>query len=253
MKIVLTETQIRRIIAEDAAKLGYVGDSAEYKAQLNSRIQSGSFDSETFKKFSSMFNRSGSLDNGMASVQNMSGNQVAQQVKTRIMKDLGWTEYQAAALLGIIQCESGFKVAAVNQREKAGTYTGSAANGTGYGAGLIQWSLGRKTSALKMLQHYNAMHKISSRPNSVEECTLDDQITMIELELTSGNLNNLVKQTKDVREALKVLYTYYVGGWNPNASQIPSDAQTAQIANKYARINGGDGFGKRLSAAQNFC
>lgn len=250
MKIILTETQIKKIIAEDAAKLGYVGDSAEYKAQLANRAQLGSFNPGAFNKLFSISNNN--MGNGNT-VQNMSKNEVAQQIRTRIMQDLGWKDYQAAALLGIIQCESGFKVAAVNQREKAGTYAGSSANGSGYGAGLIQWSSKRKQTALQMLQQYNASHRIPSRPNSIEECTLDDQITMIELELTSGNLNNLVKQTKNLQEALKVLYTYYVGGWNPNANQIPSDSQTYALANKYNAINGGDGFGKRLSAAQNFC
>ena len=53
------------------------------------------------------------------------------------MDRLQLTREQAAGIMGVIQAESNGDPAAYNKKEKAGKYKGSAANGAGYGAGIL--------------------------------------------------------------------------------------------------------------------
>lgn len=88
-------------------------------------------------------------------------------IRDRLMKELGWEDYMAAALIGCIYGESGgWKPWAVNIGEKAGTLTKSSAcylnsndlydGAYSYGAGLIQWShWDRKLKAVTIVADKN--------------------------------------------------------------------------------------------------
>lgn len=225
-------------------------------------------------------------------------------IRDRLMRELGWKEYMAAALIGCIYGESGgWKPWAVNVGEKAGTLTNSSACYKGprlkpsdmydgaysYGAGLIQWShWNRKLKAVTIVASKNdgnvhgmepsaflkaidgigtrnCIHPYSWQKSSkkvdykggIENLSLDEQFTIIIGELTTSYscVNKSMKTTKNLQEALAVVYCDYIGGYSGRV-RIPSPADVWNKVKKYMNANSSrttkSHYERRLGYAKNF-
>jgi len=89
-----------------------------------------------------------SLDNG-------------KKVISLLTQRLNLTAQQAAGIAGVIMSESRLNPANFNRAEKAGKLKSSKANGPGYGAGLLQWSMGRKDDALALIGKNSPIETLS--------------------------------------------------------------------------------------------
>lgn len=99
----------------------------------------------------------------------------ARIIYTFLTQQLGLTSPGAVAAVANMMQESGLNPGAYNKGEKSGTYRGSSANGGGYGAGIIQWSLDWKWK----IEEYAG--------RKVEECTLNEQLNFLAMDF-SGDM-----------------------------------------------------------------
>ncbi len=87
------------------------------------------------------------------------------------------------AIANILQ-ESGLNPGAYNKAEQSNTYKGSSANGSGYGAGIIQWSNAWKTSVERQINM------------KIEQAPLNVQLALLAQDLMQGILNSRYKYFK---------------------------------------------------------
>lgn len=164
------------------------------------------------------------------------------KVINSLIDRLGMTREQAAGVAGVIMAESGLNPASYNKAEKAGTLKGSKANGAGYGAGMLQWSMGRKDAVLKLI----------GKNKPIEELSIDDQIDMLIGELQGPYKNTLegILQCKTPSEAAATMYCHNVGGLSSSrlpATQAEIDAMNKRYS-KFAKnqINKGMDYAEEL-------
>lgn len=137
---------------------------------------------------------------------------------------LGITREQAAGILGNLYHESaGLNPAAYNKLEKAGIHPNSKANGAGYGAGIVQWSLDRKP---RILDYINK--KYNKNYTSIEESLLEEQLDALVYEMQSfyGNVITALKKTTTSDEAADVIADKFEGihdGTLPTRKQYAKD------------------------------
>lgn len=141
------------------------------------------------------------------STKRASGNSNSAIIMNTLMDRLQLTREQAAGIMGVIQAESHGDPAIFNKAEKAGTHKGSSANGAGYGVGIIQWSLGRKKTALKLIGKENSR---------IEDLSLEDQIEMMikELEGPYKHALNGIRKCTNARDAAATFYCHNVAGYS---------------------------------------
>lgn len=144
-----------------------------------------------------------------------------------IMKFLtgkGLSAEQAAGMVGCFYAESNCNPKAFNAQEKAGRFKGSSANGAGYGAGIAQWSKGRKQS----------LKNLMSRTDSIENWDLNTQLDAVWKEITLGEKSRflaVLKGKHSVWDATDVALRGYENGGN---GELASEAQI----NKYRWCHG---------------
>ena len=178
------------------------------------------------------------------STKRASGNSNSAIIINTLMDRLQLTREQAAGIMGVIQVESNGDPAAYNKKEKAGKYKGSAANGAGYGAGILQWSLGRKQSALKL---------IGKQGSIIENLSLEDQIEMLARELEGPYKNTLngLRQCKTAKEAAATMYCHNVGEWS-SSSAPATQAEIDKMNRKYGRVGSSTQVTKGMNYAEQF-
>ncbi len=147
-----------------------------------------------------------------------------------LMNRLGLSNYQAAGIAGVIMSESGFNHSIFNKAEKEGKLPSSKANGAGYGAGYLQWSMGRKNQALKL---------IGKEGSRIEDLSPEDQVEIIIKELEGPYKNTLegIRKSKTAREAAATMYCHNVAGYS--ASKNPAtQSEIDKINSRYSRFTG---------------
>lgn len=147
-----------------------------------------------------------------------------------IMQRLQLTPEQAAGIAGVIMSESGLNPKSYNKAEKSGNLKGSSANGKGYGAGLLQWSKGRKNQALRLIGKENY---------KIEDLSLEDQLEIIARELEGPYKNTLegIRKCKTASEAAATMYCHNVGSFSN--SNLPASQQEIDKVNKmYSKFTG---------------
>lgn len=241
-------------------------------------------------------------DNPLIKITN--GNDLAQsmEIRDRLMKELGWKDYMAAALIGCVYGEAGgFKPWMVNVGEKSGSLRSSRAcynkpgssepyNGAySYGAGIIQFTFwNRKLRAAQIVAAKNGglIHgmkpeeflmaidgpgkRTCTKPSAwqkaakvdykggIENLTLDEQFDVLIGELINNYpaINKSVKMSKNLQEALAVIYCGYIGGFS-NKVEIPTPTMVQKKVTAYMRANPRskeqDHYMRRLGYAKNFC
>lgn len=110
-------------------------------------------------------------------------------------------DFQAAGFAGCFMEESGCDPGAYNAAEKSGRFKGSSANGSGYGAGLAQWSNAWKRQIQR--QFHN------SRP--IENWSLDQQIAIV-TQGCSESFINLLRKTTSVGQSTDIVLRGYENG-----------------------------------------
>lgn len=165
-----------------------------------------------------------------------------QMVVDSLMSRLNMTKEQATGVAGVIMAESGLNPASYNKAEKAGKLKSSKANGPGYGAGMLQWSMDRKKEALKLI----------GKNKPIEELSIGDQIDMLIGELQGPYKNTLegILQCKTPSEAAATMYCHNVGGFSRSrlpATQTEIDAMNRKYS-KFAnnQINKGMDYAEKL-------
>lgn len=119
----------------------------------------------------------------------------------KLMSDLGLTDYQAAGFAGCFMAESGCNPGSYNKAEKSGTFSGSSANGSGYGAGLAQWSNSWKTSIQKQFNRYTP----------IESWTLNQQIEIVTKGCASSFIA-MIKRCSSVSQSTDIVLRGYENG-----------------------------------------
>lgn len=162
-------------------------------------------------------------------------------IMNTLMSRLDLTRDQAAGIMGVIMAESNGNPAAFNKKEKAGTYKGSAANGSGYGAGILQWSMGRKQQALKLI----------GKTQPIETLSLEDQLEMLikEFETTYKHSLNGIRQSKTAEEAAATMYCHNVGGFS--SSDLPAtQAEVDKLNRRYGKVGSSTQVNKAINYAR---
>ena len=181
--------------------------------------------------------------------------------------NLGWTDYQCAALVGCMIAESNINPSAINKGEKNGTLKSSGANNEGkpygdkhcpwsYGAGIIQWTYtNRKENALMLglgIQKDKAVTIIKG--SGIEALPLDHQLKMVCAEITKGNYKDnfkiVIEKCENLKEAVAAVYCRYLGGYSSKTT-IPTDSDISRLDKNYniANQNSVSGFYIRLKYA----
>ena len=122
-------------------------------------------------------------------------------ITKKIMDTWHLKDFQAAGFAGCFMEESGCDPGAYNAAEKSGRFKGSSANGSGYGAGLAQWSNAWKRQIQR--QFHN------SRP--IENWSLDQQIAII-TQGCSESFINLLRKTTSVGQSTDIVLRGYENG-----------------------------------------
>lgn len=144
-----------------------------------------------------------------------------------LISNLHLTPEQAAGIVGCWMAESRCDPHAFNKQEKAGTFKGSSANGGGYGAGLAQWSHGRKQD----------LQKLIGRKDPIESWDLNTQLAAACLEMTKGcksKFPDTLRQARDVLTATDLALRGYENGGNGSLASIAA-------INKYTWCGGHSG------------
>lgn len=118
-----------------------------------------------------------------------------------LMQKMGLKDFQAAGFPGCFMAESRCNPAAYNKAEKAGRFKGSSANGSGYGAGLAQWSNAWKYSIQKMFGKYSP----------IETWTLDQQIQIV-LRTCKPTFINMLRGCTSAAQATDLVLRGYENG-----------------------------------------
>lgn len=105
-------------------------------------------------------------------------------------------DFQAAGFAGCFMEESGCDPGAYNAAEKSGRFKGSSANGSGYGAGLAQWSNAWKRQIQRQFHNF--------RP--IENWSLDQQIDIV----TQGCSESFINLLRKLHQLDNQLILYYV-------------------------------------------
>ena len=122
-------------------------------------------------------------------------------ITKKIMDTWHLKDFQAAGFAGCFMEESGCDPGAYNAAEKSGRFKGSSANGSGYGAGLAQWSNAWKRQIQR--QFHN------SRP--IENWSLDQQIAIV-TQWCSESFINLLRKTTSVVQSTDIVLRGYENG-----------------------------------------
>ena len=122
-------------------------------------------------------------------------------ITKKIMDTWHLKDFQAAGFAGCFMEESGCDPGAYNAAEKSGRFKGSSANGSGYGAGLAQWSNAWKRQIQR--QFHN------SRP--IENWSLDQQIAIV-TQGCSKSFINLLRKTTSVGQSTDIVLRGYENG-----------------------------------------
>ena len=122
-------------------------------------------------------------------------------ITKKIMETWHLKDFQAAGFAGCFMEESGCDPGAYNAAEKSGRFKGSSANGSGYGAGLAQWSNEWKRQIQR--QFHN------SRP--IENWSLDQQIAIV-TQGCSESFINLLRKTTSVGQSTDIVLRGYENG-----------------------------------------
>lgn len=122
-------------------------------------------------------------------------------ITKKIMDTWHLKDFQAAGFAGCFMEESGCDPGAYNAAEKSGRFKGSSANGSGYGAGLAQWSNEWKRQIQR--QFHN------SRP--IENWSLDQQIAIV-TQGCSESFINLLRKTTSVGQSTDIVLRGYENG-----------------------------------------
>ena len=122
-------------------------------------------------------------------------------ITKKIMDTWHLKDFQAAGFAGCFMEESGCDPGAYNAAEKSGRFKGSSANGSGYGAGLAQWSNAWKRQIQR--QFHN------SRP--IENWSLDQQIAIV-TQGCSESFINLLRKTTSVGQSTDIVLRGYENG-----------------------------------------
>ena len=118
-----------------------------------------------------------------------------------LMQQMGLKDFQAAGFPGCFMAESRCNPAAYNKAEKSGSFKGSSANGSGYGAGLAQWSNAWKYSIQKMFNRYSP----------IESWTLDQQIQIV-LKTCKPTFINMIRNCTSAAQATDLVLRGYENG-----------------------------------------
>lgn len=110
-------------------------------------------------------------------------------------------DFQAAGFAGCFMEESGCDPGAYNAAEKSGRFKGSSANGSGYGAGLAQWSNAWKRQIQRQFHNF--------RP--IENWSLDQQIDIV-TQGCSESFINLLRKTTSVGQSTDIVLRGYENG-----------------------------------------
>lgn len=253
-----------------------------------------------------MSNMSNYPDNPVIKVKNENDYRQSMAIRDRLMRELGWKDYMAAALIGCVYGEAGgFRPWMVNVGEKSGSLKSSSACYKGprtsskelehydaaysYGAGIIQFTFwDRKLRAATIVAKKNGgkVHGMApeqflmaidepgrrtcinpspwqkatkvSYPGGIENLTLDEQFDILIGEIKEVNpaINESVKRSTNLQEALAVIYCNYIGGTYRKV-EIPSPEKVQRKVYAYMRANPNssekDHYMKRLGYAKNFC
>ena len=122
-------------------------------------------------------------------------------ITKKIMAAWNLKDYQAAGFAGCFMEESGCDPGAYNAAEKSGRFKGSSANGSGYGAGLAQWSNAWKRQIQRQFNN--------SRP--IENWTLDQQIAIV-TQGCSQSFINLLRKCSSVGQSTDIVLRGYENG-----------------------------------------
>ena len=181
--------------------------------------------------------------------------------------NIGWDDYQCAALVACMTAESLVNPYAINKGEKNGTLKSSGAcnkntaYGTktspwAYGAGIIQWTFtDRKESALMLglgIQKDKAIAMIKS--SGIESLPLETQLKMVIAEITKGTYKNnfavVMKKCETLKDAVAAVYCRYLGGYSTKTT-VPTNSDIKRLDKAYDAANSKaiSGFGTRLKYA----
>lgn len=122
-------------------------------------------------------------------------------ITKKIMDTWHLKDFQAAGFAGCFMEESGCDPGAYNAAEKSGRFKGSSANGSGYGAGLAQWSNAWKRQIQRQFNN--------SRP--IENWSLDQQIAIV-TQGCSESFINLLRKTTSVGQSTDIVLRGYENG-----------------------------------------
>lgn len=122
-------------------------------------------------------------------------------ITKKIMDTWYLKDFQAAGFAGCFMEESGCDPGAYNAAEKSGRFKGSSANGSGYGAGLAQWSNAWKRQIQRQFHNYKP----------IENWSLDQQIAIV-TQGCSESFINLLRKTTSVGQSTDIVLRGYENG-----------------------------------------
>lgn len=148
-----------------------------------------------------------------------------------LMSRLNLTKEQASGIAGVMMSESGLNPSSYNKSEKAGKLKSSSANGSGYGAGLLQWSGPRKNKALQLI----------GKSGSIENLSLEDQIEIVARELEGPYRNTLqgIKASTTASQAAATMYCHNVGGFS-SSTDPATQSEIDKMNQRYSKFTGKD-------------
>lgn len=115
----------------------------------------------------------------------------AKIIFTYLVGKLGLTNAGAVGAIANMMQESGLNPGAYNKGEATGTYRGSSANGGGYGAGIIQWSLDWK---------WEEERRIGMK---IEQAPLGLQLALVANALLGGKMASRYEKFKQAENVYK--------------------------------------------------
>lgn len=132
-------------------------------------------------------------------------------ITKKIMDTWHLKDFQAAGFAGCFMEESGCDPGAYNAAEKSGRFKGSSANGSGYGAGLAQWSNAWKRQIQKQFHNYKP----------IENWSLDQQIAIV-TQGCSESFINLLRKTTSVGQSTDIVLRGYENGSGGKGTKLRS-------------------------------
>ena len=132
-------------------------------------------------------------------------------ITKKIMDTWHLKDFQAAGFAGCFMEESGCDPGAYNAAEKSGRFKGSSANGSGYGAGLAQWSNAWKRQIQRQFHNF--------RP--IENWSLDQQIAIV-TQGCSESFINLLRKTTSVGQSTDIVLRGYENGSGGKGTKLRS-------------------------------